>query len=118
MPTRKRRGRESEILVAEHLRALFPYARAANSGARGCDVQETPAVAVEVKSRRGLDLPGWLRQAHRNGHGALPLLVIRPDGMGPASVGSWAAVVTLDDLLELLAAAGYGTPTDDAHPTP
>lgn len=115
MTTRKRRGRESEHVVAEYLRQVWPYCRPSDSSANGPDLVETPAAAVEVKSRRGLDLPRWLRQANRNARGALPLLIIRSDGQGPASVDEWAAVVPMSHLVQLLRAAGYGT---RPHPGP
>jgi hypothetical protein len=45
--------------------------------------------------------------------GVLGVGVIRPDGMGEASIGTWPAVMCLDDLIALLRAAGYGTPLED-----
>lgn len=113
MPTRKARGRRSEQLVAAELQALWPHAHPVGAGAPGRDIHQTPGVAVEVKSRRSLDLPGWLRQAHRNAGPDLPVLVVRPDGMGETSVPEWAAVLTLAALLGLLRDAGYGTHPED-----
>lgn len=104
---RKRRGRESEIAVAAHLAAIWPFAEPAGSGTPGRDITGTPGVQIEVKARRDLALPAWLRQAARHGQD-LPILIVRPDGMGTERVGSWAAVLTLDDLTELLRQAGYG----------
>jgi hypothetical protein len=42
--------------------------------------------------------------------GILGIGVIRPDGMGEASIGTWPVVMCLDDAIALLRAAGYGTP--------
>lgn len=108
MVTRKERGRRTEHLIAAHLRPLFPHCRAVNSGAPGADLEETPGIAFEIKARARLDLPAWLRQTSRNAGQQLPILIIRPNGMGEASVGQWAAVVTLDHLTQLLREAGYG----------
>lgn len=106
--TRKRRGRDSERVVAEHLRTRgFPYAEAVGAGTPGADITGTPTLAVEVKARRGLDLPAWLRQATRNAGTRVPVLVVRADGQGPTTVGQWAAVLPLDVLLDVLADAGH-----------
>lgn len=116
--SRKRRGRESEIAVAAHLaKTIWPYAEPTGSGTPGRDVTSTPGADIEVKARRALDLMAWLRQAARHGDG-LPILIVRPDGMGEASVGQWAAILTLDDLIGVLRAAGYGEPpaTVDINP--
>lgn len=40
----------------------------------------------------------------------LPIVVHRPDGMGPASIENWPATLRLSDLVRLLRAAGYGDP--------
>lgn len=101
--TRRRRGRESERIVAEHVRRIWPTAEATPPGQYGTDVRRTPGAAIEVKSRRGLNLLAWMRQAKRNAMpGALPLLVVRLDGQGPATVGDWPVVLRLDDLLDLI----------------
>lgn len=99
---RKRRGRESEHLVAARMRALWPLAEAVGSGAPGVDVKHTPGYAVEVKARGGLDLPAWMRQARKNAGNDCPVLVIRLNGQGPATIGDWPVVLTLDDFLRLV----------------
>lgn len=110
MTTRKERGRRTEHAIAQHFQALYPHCVATSPGASGPDLINTPGIAVEVKARRALDLPAWLRQAQHNAPGAtLPLLIIRPHGMGEASVEQWACVLTLDHLTVLLTKAGYGT---------
>lgn len=105
---RKVRGRRSEKVVAERLRVLYPYAHAVNSSAPGPDILETPGMAVEVKARRGLDLVGWLRQARRNAGRHLPVLVVRGDGQGEATVDDWAVVLRLADFIDLAGHAGHG----------
>jgi hypothetical protein len=76
------------------------HARAAEPFAPGPDLTGTPGLAVEVKSRRKLDLRAWIRQARRQADSAaVPLLVLRLDGMGPADVGEWVACMPLDEFL-------------------
>jgi hypothetical protein len=101
--TRKSRGRETERLVAERLRSIWPHAHATAPGAPGPDVNETPGYAIEVKARRGLNLPEWMRQASRHSaaHGGTPLLIVRLDGQGPASVDDWPVVMRLADFIDL-----------------
>ena len=106
--SRVARGRQSESIVAAYLADHgFPHAERVAASLKGADVTGTPGLAIEVKSRRGLDLPGWLKQSvKRDG---LPVLIIRPDGSGPASVTSWAMVIPFGTGVELLRKAGYGT---------
>lgn len=101
--TRRRRGRDTERIVAEHVRRLWPHATPTAPGARGRDILGTPGAAIEVKARRGLSLGDALRQARRNAEpDELPVLVVRLDGAGPTTVGDWPVVLRLDDLLALL----------------
>jgi len=82
------------------------------AGRGGTDVTGMPGLLVEVKARRDLNLPEWLRQ-HTNSSVAgamrLPLVVHRPDGYGPARVAEWPVTMRLDDFTALLHEAGYGT---------
>jgi hypothetical protein len=69
-----------------------------------------PGLDVEVKARRGLDLPSLLRQLDdRATHGNLGFGILRLDGQGPASIADWPVIIRLDDFTALLRAAGYGT---------
>ena len=121
---RKRRGRQSEHVVADYLRRNgFDHAEPVGAGRSGTDVTGTPGIDWEVKARRGLNLAGLLRQlGERAAQERLGVGVVRLDGQGPASIETWAAVLTLADLVALLRAAGYGTPharpDDWADPAP
>ena len=58
---RKRRGRQSEHVVADYLRRNgFDFAEAVGAGRSGTDVTGTPGIDWEVKARRGLNLAGLL----------------------------------------------------------
>ena len=105
---RQRRGSETQTAVAAYLRENgWPYAEPVGAGRNGADITGTPGLAIEVKARRSLDLPGWLRQA-TPGDGRLPLVVSRPDGYGPALIGAWPVTMRMVDAVVLLRRAGFG----------
>lgn len=108
--SRRSRGAESERIVAAYFREHgWPYAEPTGSGRYGTDLLGVPAIDVEVKSRRKLDLPATLRQLNaRAVDGVLPIAIIRPDGYGPANIADWPAVLALHALIPLLHDAGYG----------
>lgn len=108
--SRKSRGMETQKLVAEALRDMFPYAESAGSGRPGRDILGAVGLAIEVKARRGLDVPAWLRQAVKEADktGDLPLLIWRPDGMGPQTVDLWPMTIPFGIGRDLLKEAGYG----------
>lgn len=101
--SRKRRGRQSELLLAayEPLKRIWPYARAVNSGASGADLEDTPGVSFEVKARRDLNIRAALRQAAKNAGVQLPVVVTRLNGQGAESIGEWPVIMRLDDFLHL-----------------
>lgn len=106
--SRKARSRETERTAAARLRELYPAAVAVPSALSGVDVLNTPGLAVEVKARRDLNLPAWLRQADKRQGQGLPVVIHRPDGYGPESVGVWPVTMTFDAFMALLKEAGYG----------
>lgn len=107
--SRKRRGAQTQAIVAEWFRTHgWPFAESAGAGRQGADLTGTVDIAVEVKARRDFAPAEWLRQASSNSGGRLPFVVIRPDGSGPATIESWPVVVRLDKFTALLREAGYG----------
>ena len=40
----------------------------------------------------------------------LPVVVLRLNGQGEASIGEWMTIVRLEDFVKLIRAAGYGDP--------
>jgi len=106
--SRVQRAHETETAVARWFAGRgWPYAEPVGAGRAGTDITGMPGLCVEVKARRDLDACAWLRQA---GNVAGPGFVVwRPDGSGPANIGQWPVMVTLNDFTELLLAAGYGT---------
>lgn len=108
-PSRKRRGRESELILARHMQQHgWPYAEPTSASAQGRDLTGTVGLAIEVKARAKLDLPAWARQARRNAGADIPVVVSRGNGQGAGCVDEWAVVLTLADFLALARDAGYG----------
>lgn len=108
---RRARGAETQRAVAAYLAEHgWPYATDVGAGRGGIDVLGTPGLGIEVKARRDFEPLAWLRQAVRAAGGALPLVVHRPDGMGPATIADWPVTLRLADAVTLLRAAGYGDP--------
>ena len=108
--SRKNRGMATQRLVAEWFRARgWPFAESTGAGRSGSDLTGVPDLAVEVKARRSFDPLAWVRQADQH-DGRLPVVVMRCNGQGPASVHEWPCLIRLGDLTPLLLAAGYGDP--------
>lgn len=107
--SRKRRGRDTEHLAARYLAANgWPYALPTGAGAAGRDITGTPGVAWEIKARTGFEPMANLRQAMSNAGDDLPMVLLRPNGVGPASIGVWPVFTTLTHAIWLLRKAGYG----------
>ena len=111
---RKHRGYASQKIVAEYLAANgWPYAESTGAGRTGTDITGTPGLDWEVKARRNLNLVGLIAQMRERAVDGVPsVAVVRPDGMGPASIADWPAVLPLSDLVVLLRQAGYGDPLE------
>ena len=110
---RKHRGYRSQRVVAERFAANgFPHAEPVGAGRAGTDIVGLVGIDVEVKARRGLNITELMTQLNERAQdGVLGIGIIRPDGMGEATVGKWPVVMCFDDAIALLRAAGYGTPT-------
>lgn len=112
---RKARGAATQRLVTEYLAGNgFPHATDTGAGRGGRDILGVVGLAIEVKARREYSPLTWLRQATAAAGKDLPLVVHRPDGMGPGSVTDWPVTLRLADAVTLLRAAGYGDPLDSA----
>ena len=111
---RKHRGYRSQKIVAAYLAEHgFPYAESTGAGRSGTDITGTPGLDWEVKARRNLNLVALIMQMiARKEPGRLSVAVVRPDGVGEASIGKWPAILPLSDLADLLREAGYGDPPD------
>ena len=109
--TRKQRGAETQNATAAWFSANgWPYAESTGAGRGGRDITGMPGLSCEVKARADFTPLAWLRQAKEAATTDLPFVVWRPNGMGPASIGSWGVMLTLEDFTALLRDAGYGEP--------
>lgn len=90
----------------------WPGVERRGRGYEGRELIGMPGLAPEVKARRRMDLPAWLRQARRERGGGIPFVVHKPDGvrMGQSEIDIWPATFPLLEATYLLRAAGYGGP--------
>lgn len=116
--SRKRRGRDTEHAVAAYLAEHgWPHAEAVGAGAPGRDIKGVPGVAIEVKARRGFEPKAAMTQAIRNAGEDVPVVIVRPDGCGPATLAAWPAVLPVGTLVALLRLAGFGGPATEEDGT-
>lgn len=109
--SRRHRGYESQRIVAEYLRTHgWPYAEPTGAGRSGSDIIGVLDIDVEVKARRGFEPAAAMKQQELRLGVALPFAVLRLDGQGPATIGSWPVVQRFDTFVDLLRQAGYGAP--------
>lgn len=107
----KRKGTAAEsAVVAYAKRRGVPFAerRALNGGKDRGDIVGIAGVVLEVKSCKEFDLAGWLREAEteRFNDGAAVAAVIAKR-RGTTDVGRWYALMTGEQLFNLLVEAGY-----------
>lgn len=115
MPTRTRkdRGARTQDIIAAYYRSRgWPDCYDVAAAVGGADLLGMLGLAPEVKARRGFSPLAWLKQARRNAKpGEIPYVVFRCDGQGPATVGEWGVLMTVDDHIALLHEANYGVRT-------
>ena len=100
---RKARGMQTQRIAAERLRPWFPYATPRGAGEAGTDLLHTPGFAIEIKATSRDPLQAALRQAAANAApGELPVVLWRPNGLGPERAGEWVAALTLDTLTRVI----------------
>lgn len=107
--SRRRRGRNTEKMVADFLKENgWPYAEATSASAPGTDITGVLGVDIEVKARQGFPVKATMRQqSNRLKEGQIAVAVLRQNGSGEKDLESWPAVVTLETLILLLKKAGY-----------
>lgn len=104
--------------IAAWLRPWFPLAEKTPNSRRGRDIENTPGLAIEVKTGGEWRPNAWMRQAAGYAaDGELAVLVYLPPGMGERRVGDALAIVPLRALLPLAVAAGYA-PAPTAQEAP
>lgn len=101
----RRKGGDYERSFVNWLRDNgYPDARRylAGDGRQPGDVDAIPGVCVDVKARRELDIPAWLRQVHDEAAGRVPTLAVHRPGL--ADPGDWWFVSRWRHVLPLLGA--------------
>jgi hypothetical protein len=102
------KGNKAPAWVAAWLRAWFPDAEKTPNSRQGRDIENTPGLAVEVKTGAEWRPFAWSKQAAGYAaDGELAVLVYLPPGMGEAAVADAMAIVPLRELMPLAVAAGY-----------
>lgn len=100
--SRVRRGRESQVLLADYLRQQFPQAESLAASLPGKDIKNTPSWAIEVKATKDFNPTEFLKQAQANAGMDWPLAVYRPRGYGPEKMDAWVAMMPLRYMRELV----------------
>lgn len=93
--SRRQRSRETEQIVADRLKEVWPYADRRPASLPGSDILNTPGWDVEVKARRDLNLTAWLKQATQRAGEDLPVVIHRPDGYGPERIDQWPVTMPM-----------------------
>jgi len=103
--SRKHRGYRTERVVASYLSHWWEGATVGRGAGR--DVLGVP-FDVEIKARAALDIKGTFRQiqARTSKSGLLGFACFRLNGQGE-NAQDYAALIRLEDLVELLLKAGY-----------
>jgi hypothetical protein len=105
--SRVRRGRETQVLLAEYWRPYWPEAASNPASLRGRDILGVP-FSCEVKARREFRPVEWAKQAAKNSVEDAPTVVVmRPDGMGREQIDNWLMFMRLVEGTELLRKAGF-----------
>lgn len=107
MPNRNRtHGHNAERALAAFLRTHgYPEARTTRAalghdGSRQPgDVSGVPGLSIEVKAVAKYDIGAWLRQAAIQSQGALPIVIVKPIGVGDPA--EWWAIQRVTDALQL-----------------
>ena len=107
--SRRRRGRETELIFAEYLKKNgWVYAEATSSSAPGTDITGVVGVDWELKARAGFPVKEAMKQqTKRIKEGVLPIAVLRQNGQGEVDVDNWPAVIPVKMMIQLLKEAGY-----------
>ena len=109
--TRRQRGRDSERIAADYLvRHGFDTAHVTSMAASGSDIRGITGIDFEIKARNGLVIAETMAQLKRRRREVgLGVGILRMNGQGEKAIGDWVAILTFDDLIYLLKAAGYGS---------
>jgi len=115
MPVNGRvKGHSAERAAARYLRDQgYPLAITSRNALshdgtpQETDILGVPGVSIEVKNRRELNIGSGLCQASiQAGPERLPVLLVKPVGIGLEQVGSWWSITYFKDLVPLFPGEG------------
>lgn len=111
MSKSRQKGTAAETAVVKWLRAngwedadRHPLRGQADQG----DIKAISNTVLEVKNHRSYQIPAWLREVEvekQNAKAEFGAVIIKPNGVGLASVDQWWAVLTVSDFAKLCAEA-------------
>lgn len=104
--SRKYRGFATERIVANYLQQWWEFASVGRG--KGKDILNVPNLDIEVKARTGFQPKQVLAQikARTSKSGEIGFAVLRLNGQGE-DAREYAAIIRLEDLVNLLVKAGY-----------
>lgn len=112
MSRSKQKGTLAETAVVSYFKQFWNHVeRRALAGINDKgDISGIPKIAIEVKNQKSYKIHEWLKETkieQKNADADFGVLIIKPNGVGVSNVDQWWAVLTLDDLVQLLQKAGY-----------
>ena len=111
---RRRRGRDTERIVADYLKTQWETAHANGASAAGSDVLGIPFLDIEIKAVAKLNLPATFKQSEsRRKPNQKSLIILRLNGQGDPS--EYIACMRLKEILPLLQ---YAQPSENVARCP
>jgi hypothetical protein len=103
----KQKGTLAETALAEYLKQTWPAVerRALNGANDKGDIAGVPGFVVEVKNHRTYRIAEWLKETEEerlNAGEPNSFLVVKPNRVGTSKVGSWWAVLEVDQIVSLI----------------
>jgi hypothetical protein len=103
----KQKGTLAETALAEYLKQTWPGVerRALNGANDKGDIAGVPGFVVEVKNQRSYRIAEWLKETEEerlNAGEPNSILVVKPNRVGTSKVGSWWAVLEVDQIVSLI----------------
>lgn len=74
------------------------------------DIAGVAGIVFEVKNHKTYKISEWMKETEietKNASADFGILVVKPNGIGLSNAGKWWAVMTLEDMAQLLKKAGY-----------
>lgn len=95
------RGRKTQGLIADFMRAVWPKGKGREAFQAGTDIENTPGWRVEVKATSAGSILDALRQAEGHPGRGTPVVIWRPNGYGEERIGKWVVAMRLEDFRQI-----------------